>query len=73
LKHFTYHLLSVFASNYKQHILSPAKARRKVCYSFAELYVVYVYLNLFGWRRGATFMKHCKGGAQAIKVWEPLC
>jgi hypothetical protein len=37
-----------------------------------ELYVKYVYLNLLGWR-GMTFMKHFKGGgAQAIKVWEPL-
>jgi hypothetical protein len=34
---------------------------RKVCYSIAELYVKYVYLNIFQSR-----------GAQAIKVWEPL-
>jgi hypothetical protein len=38
LKHFTYHSVPVLAPNYKQNILSLAKVR-KVCYSFAELYV----------------------------------
>jgi hypothetical protein len=60
LKYCTYRLVPVLASNYKQHILSPAKVR-KVCFSLAELCVKCVYLNLFGWR-GATFMKHFKGG-----------
>jgi hypothetical protein len=46
LKYFTYHLQLVLAAKYKQHILSPAKVR-KICYSLAELYVRYVYLNLF--------------------------
>jgi hypothetical protein len=58
LKYFTYHLVPVLAPNCKQHILSSTKDR-KVCYSLAEDYVIYVYVNLFGWR-----------GAQAIKVWE---
>jgi hypothetical protein len=47
LKYFTYHLVPVPAPNYKQHILLLAEVR-KVCYSVAELYVRYVYLNLFG-------------------------
>jgi hypothetical protein len=33
------------------------------CYSLAELYVKYVYLNLFGWRGGAKFIKHFTGGS----------
>jgi hypothetical protein len=48
-KYFIYSLVPVLAPNYKQHILSPIKVR-KVCYSFTELYVKSVYLNLFGWR-----------------------
>jgi hypothetical protein len=49
LKYVTYLLLlllPVTAPNYKQHILSLDKAI-KVCYSLTELYVKYVYLNLF--------------------------
>jgi hypothetical protein len=42
-------LVPKLAPNYKLHILSPAKVR-KVRYSLAELYVRYVYLNLFGWK-----------------------
>jgi hypothetical protein len=49
LKRFTHHLVPVLAPNYVQHILSPAEVRRE-CYSSAELYVRFVYLNLFGWR-----------------------
>jgi hypothetical protein len=46
--YFTYHLVvPILAPNYKQHILSPAKFR-KLCYSLAKLYVISVYLNLFG-------------------------
>jgi hypothetical protein len=30
--------------------------------------ILCVYLNLFGWKGVATFMKHFKRGAQAIKV-----
>jgi hypothetical protein len=37
----------------------------------SKLYVKSVYLNLFGWRWGAKFMKKFKG-VQGIKVWEPL-
>jgi hypothetical protein len=47
---FIYHLVSVLATNYKQHILSSAKFR-KVCYSLRDIFVKSVYLNLFGWRR----------------------
>jgi hypothetical protein len=46
LKYITYHLVPVLAPKYKQHILSPAKVG-KVCYLLTELYVKYVYLNLF--------------------------
>jgi hypothetical protein len=52
-------LVLVLAPNYKQHILSPVEVR-KLCYSLAELYVKFVYLNLFRWK-----------GAQAVKVWGP--
>jgi hypothetical protein len=48
-KYFAYHLVTVLAPNYDQHILLPAKVR-KVCYSVAEIYVTSIYLNLFGWR-----------------------
>jgi hypothetical protein len=41
---------------------------RQICYSLAQLYVKYVYLNVFGWR---WVMKHLRG-VQALKVWEPL-
>jgi hypothetical protein len=47
--YFTYHLVLVLAPNYKMLILSSAKLR-KVCYLLSELYVKFVYLNLFGWR-----------------------
>jgi hypothetical protein len=50
LKYFTYRLVPILTPNYKLHILSPAEVR-KVCYSLAELYVKYVYLNLI-WRKG---------------------
>jgi hypothetical protein len=49
MAYFTYHLVPVLAPNCKQHILSSAKLR-KVCYSLAELYVTYVYVNLLGCR-----------------------
>jgi hypothetical protein len=50
LKYFTYHIVvSVLTPNYKQHFFLPAKIR-KVCYSFAELYVKSVYFHLYGWR-----------------------
>jgi hypothetical protein len=52
-------LVLVLAPNCKQHILSPVKVR-KLCYSLAELYVKFVYLNLFRWK-----------GAQGVKVWGP--
>jgi hypothetical protein len=63
LKYFTYHflLVSILAPNYKQHILSPAKVR-KVCYSLAELYVRFFYLNLFG-GGGSEILETFKGGA----------
>jgi hypothetical protein len=48
-KYFTYHIVTVLAANSKQHISPPGKVR-KVCYSLAELYVICVYLNSFGWR-----------------------
>jgi hypothetical protein len=50
VKYFTYHLVlvPVLASNYKQHIFSPAKFKK--VYSLAEFYVKSVYLNLFGLR-----------------------
>jgi hypothetical protein len=38
-KYFTYRLVQLVAPNYKQHILSPAKVRRVLRYSLAELYV----------------------------------
>jgi hypothetical protein len=44
------------AAYYKQHTLSPTKVR-KVRYSFAELYVKRVYLNLFGWRGRDVYEK----------------
>jgi hypothetical protein len=44
----TFYLSPVLAPTCKQHVLSPAKA--KVCYSLAELRIISVYLNLFGWR-----------------------
>jgi hypothetical protein len=44
LKYFTYQLVS----NYKQHILSPARVR-KVCCSLPELCVKLLYLNFCGW------------------------
>jgi hypothetical protein len=47
--YFTYHLIPVMASNYKQHILLPAKLR-KLYYSLTEIYVKSVYFNLFGCR-----------------------
>jgi hypothetical protein len=47
MTYFIYRLVPILAPNYKQHILSPAKLI-KVCYSLAELYVKFVYLNLFG-------------------------
>jgi hypothetical protein len=47
LKHFTYQLVPALAASYKQHILPPAEVR-KICYSLAEFYVKYGYLNLFG-------------------------
>jgi hypothetical protein len=62
LKYFTYRSVPVLASNYKQHILSSAEVTT-ACYSLAERYVKYVYLNLFGWRGGATFIKHFTGGS----------
>jgi hypothetical protein len=47
LEYCTSHLVvPVLAPKYKQHILSPAEVR-KVCYSVPELYVRFVYLNLF--------------------------
>jgi hypothetical protein len=49
MTYFTFHLVTVLAPNYKQHILSSAKLR-KVCYSLPGLYVRSVYLNLFGCR-----------------------
>jgi hypothetical protein len=49
LKYYTYHLVPVLAPNSKQH-------------SLAELYVRYVYLNLFGWTGSTTLAKHFKGG-----------
>jgi hypothetical protein len=48
LKYFTYHLVPVLAPKYKRHILSPPRFRN-ICYSFAELYVKSVNLNLFEW------------------------
>jgi hypothetical protein len=30
----------------------------KICYSLSKLYVRSVYLNLFGWRGGVTFVKN---------------
>jgi hypothetical protein len=59
LKH-SYCLILVLAANNKQHILSPAKDI-KVCYSLAGLYVICVYLNLFGWR-GHDVYETFKGG-----------
>jgi phage FluMu gp28-like protein len=70
LKYFTCLSVSVQAPNYNQHILSPAEVR-KVCYSLAELYVIFVYLNLFGCR-GHEVHETLERGAQGIKVWEPL-
>jgi hypothetical protein len=71
LKYFTYHVIPVLLSpNCKQQILSSDKLR-KLCYSLPEIYVKYVYLNLFGWRRlwsPSNFLR----GARAIKVREPL-
>jgi hypothetical protein len=67
LKYFTYQLVPALAPNYKQHILLPAEDR-KMCYSLAEMHVKYLYIlefiRVYG---GATFMKHFKRGAQAIK------
>jgi hypothetical protein len=67
LKYFTYHLVLVLATNYKQHTLSLAEVR-KVCYSLAKLYeclmsyVISVYLNLFGWR-GREVDETLQGGS----------
>jgi hypothetical protein len=44
---------------------------KEVCYSLAELYVISVYMNLFGWRERKvheTFV----GGGQSVKFWESL-
>jgi hypothetical protein len=70
LQYFTYHLVPVLAPNCKQHILSPAEVR-KLCYSLAELYVKYVYYNLFEFR-GRDVYETFERGAQARKVWETL-
>jgi hypothetical protein len=59
----------VLAPDYKQHILSPAKAI-KVCCSLAELYVISVYMNLCEWR-GREVFETFKDGAQGIEAWEP--
>jgi hypothetical protein len=69
-QYFTCHLVAVLAPNYKQHILSPAEVRKE-CYSLAEIYVIYVYLNLFEWK-GARRLWNILKGVQAIKVWEHL-
>jgi hypothetical protein len=73
-KHFTYRLLlvPVLAPNYKQHILSPPKVRK--VYLLAKLYVKSVYLDLFGWRGREVYetLFLLGGGAQGIKVCEPL-
>jgi hypothetical protein len=73
LKYFTYHSVLVLALNYKQNILSPARVR-KVCYSLAELYVISVYLNLFGWWGGGVkFIKYFKGeGARYKSLGTPV-
>jgi hypothetical protein len=50
MTYFTYHSVGIdTAPHYKQHILSPDKFR-EVCYSLHELYVKFVYMNLFGQR-----------------------
>jgi hypothetical protein len=60
-------LVQILASNYKQHILSPPKVRQ-ICYSLAELRLMSVYLNLFGWRKvHETFY----GRLKAIKGAHP--
>jgi hypothetical protein len=47
----------------KQHILSPLKVKKKLylCYSLAEMYVTYVYLNLFEWRGQWSSWKILRG------------
>jgi hypothetical protein len=51
---------TIMISNYKQHILSPAKVR-KVSYLLDEFYVISVYLHIFGWR-GHEVYETPKGG-----------
>jgi hypothetical protein len=69
LKYFIYHPVPVLAPNYEQYILSLSKVTKE-CYSLAELYVKFVYLNLFEW--GCKVHETFCGGAQAIEVLEPL-
>jgi hypothetical protein len=64
LKCYTYFLVLVLAPNYKEHILSPAEVK-KVYYLLTEIYVRFVYLNLFGRKGCVKFMKHFKGGGGA--------
>jgi hypothetical protein len=84
LKYFKYHLISVMAPNYKQHILLLAIVR-KVCYSLVEL-CRHICLFQFIWVEGdMTFMQHCKGDTsyrslgtsaidwEAVKAQEPSC
>jgi hypothetical protein len=59
---FTYRLIPVLVLNYKQCILSLAKVRKE-CYSLAELYVICVCLNLFGWRGAWRLWNILKEGA----------
>jgi hypothetical protein len=71
-KHFTWlTLVPVLSPDYKQHILS-SELLRRVCYSLPELYVRYVYLNLFGCRGPWSPCKISREGGRAIKVWEGL-
>jgi hypothetical protein len=42
--------------------LPPAEVR-KICYSLAEFYVKYGYLNLFGWRGARRLWNIIKGDA----------
>jgi hypothetical protein len=70
LKYFTRHLVQVLAPNYKQHILSLAKAR-KVRYSLAVRYVK-ICLFEFNWvEGGVNFMKHFNRGASYWNLGTP--